>query len=258
MHFHIESGQNPTTAAGDLLFIVLVVRKLVKFTRTAISYGDTGLFILHSFIFLTPPPPRPPSFSFFSHPEGRNAEQGRVRYRRLPMSGAAPLPMSVADPLPTPASRSPPPAASDEGARPPSPARLGLQLTSTGRGSPPHVGHGKPTLPSPRRPLGLVYWPHLTRELSHHLQLTSTGRRDLPTQTPVSRSPRHPAHLHRPPGPPHVDAGLQLTSTGRQDLPTWTSVLLPMLGMHRPHSCLLMRRVHCYVCMKLDWYVFAI
>jgi hypothetical protein len=204
------------------------------------------------------PPPRPPSFSFFSHPEGRNAEQGRVRYRRLPMPGAAPLPMPVTDPLPTPASRSPPLAASDEGVQPPSLARLSLQLTSTSRGSPPHVGHVKSMLPSPHRPLGLVYWPHLTRELSHHLQLTSTGRRDLPTQTPVSRSPRHLARLHWPPGPPHADAGLQLTSTGRQDLPTWTSVLLPMLGMHCPHSCLLMRRVHCYVCMQLDWYVFAI
>jgi hypothetical protein len=129
LRFHVESEQNPT-AVGDLLFTALVTSKLVEITRTAISYGDTGLFILHSFIFLTL---RPPSFSFFSHPKGRNAEQARVHCRRLPTPGAAPLPMPVAAPLPTlasrshpPAAKSPPSAASDEGARPPSPARLGL------------------------------------------------------------------------------------------------------------------------------------
>jgi hypothetical protein len=170
LRFHVESEQNPT-AVGDLLFTALVASKLVEITRTAISYGDTGLFILHSFIFLTL---RSPSHFSLTPKEGMQSKLGFT-------AAASPRRVQLPSPcqLRLPSPRWPPGLIH----RPPNHRHQlhltreldhHLQLASASSSPPPAVR----TSPRGRPSLG-----HLG------IQLTSTSHQDLPTRTMVSSSP---------------------------------------------------------------------
>jgi hypothetical protein len=117
-------------------------------------------------------------------------------------------------------------------------ARVGHCLPTPGVTPLPTLTTATQWFPSPHRQIAS------TCRISRGSPTTSTQDADrLHRWTPASRSPP-PASRSPPP--------VVRTSPHRM------SVLLPMLSMHPLHSCLLMSTIHCYVCMQLDWYVFAI